>query len=210
MHFDKLLIIGAGGHGKVVADIAQLMGKWRDIYFLDDNSDLKTVSGCEVIGQVKDLYKFVGTHDIFVAIGNNAVREELTRHAEEYGAHIPSIIHPTAIIAKDVIIGPGSTIVAGAIINTHTVIGRSCIVNTGATIGHDNVLRDFVHVSSGCNLAGTVEVGRRTWIGLGAVICNNISITENCLVAAGSVVINNLAVSGTYYGIPAKLRVVNA
>lgn len=201
---DKLLIIGASGHGKVVADIAMKMNRWETILFLDDDESLKSSMGIEVIGKSSDAYKYINNYDIFVAIGNNLVRERIQEQLLDACASIPTLIHPYSIIGEWVELGIGSVVMAGSVINCCSKIGNGCIINTGTTIDHDNILEDYVHVSPGAHLAGTVNVGKRTWIGIGSSIINNINITSNCIIGAGSVVLNDINESGTYIGIPAK------
>lgn len=200
----KLLIIGASGHGKVVADIAMRMNKWGSISFLDDNINIDTPFGLNIIGKTKDYLKYINKYEIFVAIGNNVIREKLLSLLEAAGANIPVLIHPSAVIGKQVDIGIGTVVMAGAIINSCTKIGKGCIVNTGSTIDHDNNIGDFVHISPGANLSGTVNVGSRSWLGTGSIVSNNIKITKDCIVGAGAVVVKDLTISGTYVGIPVR------
>ena len=201
---NKLIIIGASGQGKVCADIALKMNKWDEIAFLDDNSELNKSLGIEVIGSSEDILKFVDDYDIIVGIGNNEVRKKLQTKLESLGASIPVLIHPNAIIGKDVQIYSGTVVMAGAIINCSTTIGKGCIINTGVTIDHDNKIGDFVHISPGANLAGTVKIGELSWIGTGAIVINNINISSNCVIGAGSVVIKDILESGRYVGVPAR------
>jgi len=200
----NLLIIGASGHGKVVADIALKMKKWENIYFLDDNEKLKEVMGLEVIGKTSDALHFIKESDLIVGIGNNHIRQNIQNHLEENGVSIPVLIHPSAVIGSDVEIGAGTVVMAGTVINCSTKIGKGCIINTGATLDHDNVIGDFVHISPGVHLAGTVRVGKVTWLGIGSVVSNNINITSGCKIGAGAVVIEDIARSGVYVGIPAR------
>lgn len=201
---DKLLIIGAGGHGKVVADIALTMNQWQKIAFLDDNKNIKISMGMEVIGDLKDVLRFGDKYDIFVAIGNNKIRENIQDELQESGAHIPILIHPSAIIGAEVEIGAGTAVMPGAVINCYSRIGQGCIINTGATIDHDNVIEKYVHISPGVHLGGTVRVGKSSWIGIGATVCNNVNITNECLIGAGAVVVRDIVKSGTYVGVPVR------
>lgn len=201
---NKLLIIGASGHGKVVADVALKMNRWKSIAFLDDNNTIKTLMSFEVIGTSKNLFKYIDYYEIFVGIGNNATRHKIIKTLETYGASIPTLIHPKAIIGSHVDIGVGTVVMAGVIINACTKIGKGCIVNTSATIDHDNEIEDFVHISPGVHLAGTVKVGKGSWLGIGSTVINDITITSDCKIGAGAVVVKNLLESGIYIGIPAK------
>lgn len=201
---DKLLIIGASGHGKVIADIALKMNKWNSIVFLDDDENIKQSIGIDVIGKSSNISKYIQAYDIFVGIGDNYIRERVQKKLEDLGASIPVLVHPEAIIGEQVKIESGTAIMAGVIINCCTKIGKGCIINTGATIDHDNIIEDYVHISPGANLAGTVRVDKGTWIGIGSVVNNNVSITDNCRIGAGSVVIKDINEVGTYVGVPVR------
>ncbi|HOQ02164.1 MAG TPA: acetyltransferase [Acetivibrio clariflavus] len=200
----KLLIIGASGHGKVIADIAIKMGKWQSIAFLDDDEGIKLSLGMNVIGKTDDAFKYINEFDIFVAIGNNETREKIQERLELEGASIPILIHPKAVIGEQVKLGSGTVIMAGVVINCCTSIGKGCIINTGATIDHDNILENFVHISPGVNLAGIVSIGKGSWIGIGSTVINNISITGGCKIGAGAVVIRDITEAGIYVGVPAR------
>jgi sugar O-acyltransferase (sialic acid O-acetyltransferase NeuD family) len=157
-----------------------------------------------IIGKSNEVFKYTKDYDIFVAIGNNKIREEFHYQLEKVDAKIPIIIHPRAVIGEQVDIGEGTVIMAGTVINCCCKIGKGVIVNTGATIDHDNVLRDYVHISPGVHTAGSVEIGKCSWIGIGATICNNVKVTSGCMVGAGTVVVVNLNETGTYVGVPAR------
>ena len=201
---DKLLIIGASGHGKVIADIALKMNKWKSIMFLDDDENIKSSMGIEVIGRTADAIKYMNNYDIFVAIGSNVTREKIQERLEAEGVSIPVLIHPMAVIGKQVEFGVGTAVMAGAIINCCTEIGKGCIINTGATIDHDNFIEDYVHISPGVHTAGTVKIGKGTWLGVGSKVSNNIYIIRGCKIGAGTVVVKDIIESGTYVGVPAK------
>lgn len=204
MNRDKLLIIGAGGHGCVVVDLAIKMKRYSYIAFLDDDAMIKNVMGIKVIGRSSDFLRYIKDYDIFIAIGNNEIREKMHLELERNDAVIPTLIHPGAIIGSEVIIGPGTVVMAGAIINCRSVIGKSCIINTSATLDHDNVLEDYVHISPGVHTAGAVRIGKKTWIGIGAGVSNNINICGRCTIGAGSVVVKDIEEAGTHVGIPVK------
>jgi len=201
---DRLLIIGASGHGKVIADIALKMNKWKSIVFLDDNENIKSSMRIEVIGKSQDAIKYIGDYDVVVGIGNNEIRSKIQEGLELQGANIPVLVHPSAIIGQQVILGYGTVVMAGTVINCCTKIGKGCIVNTGSTIDHDNMIEDYVHVSPGVHTAGTVSIGRRTWLGVGSIVINNIRIIGDCKIGAGAVVVKNILETGTYVGVPAR------
>lgn len=201
---DGLLIIGASGHGKVVADIALKMNKWSYIAFLDNDESIISPMGIEVIGRATDVSKYINDYEIFVGIGNNVTRKNIQDSLEANGARIPVLIHPTAVIGERVEIGKGTVVMAGAVINCCTRIGKGCIINTGVTIDHDNEIEDYVHISPGANTAGTVKVGKGSWLGIGSKVSNNVNITSGCVIGAGTVVIKDIAEAGTYVGVPAR------
>ncbi len=195
----RLIIIGASGHGKVVADIARLNG-YSDIIFLDKNSKIKECAGYSVLGPDNIIDEIMG--DVFVAIGNSKIRKKIMNRNN--GRNFPVLIHPKAVVAEDVIIGEGSVVMAGAVINPGTKIGRGSIINTTSSVDHDCILGEFVHVAVGAHLCGAVAVGNDTWVGAGATVRNNIRICSECLIGAGAVVVKNITEPGIYMGVPSK------
>lgn len=198
----KLVIIGAGGHGKVAADIASKNG-YSEIVFLDDVSTAKECLGYPLVGKLNMADQF-GDFDFFVAVGNPKIREEIMTELSYKGMKMATLIHPSAVLGKNVSVGEGTIIAAGAVINPDTVIGKGVIINTCSSVDHDCIVEDFVHVAVGSHLCGTVSVGSGTWIGAGATVSNNISICPDCMIGAGAVVVNDVQESGTYVCVPAK------
>lgn len=201
---DKLIIIGASGHGKVVTDIAIKMNKWQSIAFLDDDESINISMGLEVIGKTSDAFIYKDEADFFVAIGNNAVREKVQEKLIEEGLNVVSLIHPSAVLGTDVVIGIGTVVMAGVVINSSTRIGRGCIINTSSSLDHDNAIEDYVHISPGVKTAGSVGIGKITWIGIGSVVSNNVNICSDCKVGAGAVVVKDITEPGTYVGVPVR------
>ena len=198
-----VIIIGAGGHAKVIADIIYKSGD-NLIGFLDDNLANKGKEiylGKKVIGTTKDI-EIYNKNYFIIGIGNNSIRKKINN---ENNLKLYTAIHPSAIIAEDVKIGTGSVIMAGVVINPGTVIGKNCIINTCSSLDHDNLLEDYVHISPGAHLAGTVTIKERTWICTGAIVKNNITIGKNNIIGAGGVVIKDIIEENTtYVGVPAK------
>lgn len=197
----SVIIIGASGHGKVVADIVQKSGD-KVLGFLDDNPDLPGIFvSFPVLGVVDDYKNYDA--EFVIAIGNAKIREKIAGKLSNVRWY--TAIHPTAVISDiDVKIGVGTVVMANAVINSSSVIGKHCIINSCAVVEHDNRIEDFVHVSVGANLAGTVSVGKGTWIGIGASISNNVNICGSCIIGAGAVVVKNVEKAGTYIGVPAE------
>ena len=197
---NRLIIVGAGGHSKVVADIAYKNG-YTNICFVDDNSDYHAL-GYPVIGLCSELNKFdAGETDFIIGIGNNKIRESI---ADKFDVNWVYLVHPSAQIGLNVSIGKGTVVMAGAIINSCTKIREHCIINSASIVEHDNVIENFVHISPNATLGGTVFVGENTHIGIGATVRNNLYICKNSIVGAGAVVVKNIKEPGTYIGIPAR------
>lgn len=200
---NRLFIVGCGGHGRVVADIAIKSQKYDEIFFLDDNPEFQSWQGIYVKGNCQ-FSEFQNADELIVAVGNNQIREELQEFYKIQGIKIATLIHPDVVIGMDVSIGDGSVVVAGAIINSGAKIGKGAIINTAASIDHDNYIGDFSHISIGVHLAGSVIVGKHVWIGAGATVSNNIKICNNVVVGAGTIIIRDIDESGTYIGVPAR------
>lgn len=198
----RLVIIGASGHGKVIADIAVKNG-YEDIVFLDDDENVKECAGFPVVGKTNMITDMDG--EAIVAIGNASMRERIQGSIQsQKRVKLATLIHPNAVISRRVEIDAGAVVMAGAVINSDVVIGKGCIINTGASVDHDCKVGDFVHVSVGTHVAGTCRIGKRTWIGAGVVVSNNVNICGDCMIGAGAVVIRNIEESGTYVGCPAR------
>lgn len=204
---EKVVVIGAGGHAKVVGDI---IVKSNDhlIGFLDDfiPSGTNIIGKYKTIGKIEEclnLYSQNNTTKFIIAIGDNLVRERI---AQTYQIPYYTAIHPNTIIGIDAKIGEGTVVMANTCINPNALIGKHTIINTGAIIEHDNIIEDFVHISPNVSLGGTVHIGEKTHIGIGATVKNNINITSNVIIGAGAVVVKNIKEKGTYVGVPASLR----
>ncbi len=197
----KLVIIGAFGHGRVIADIAELCG-YNEIVFLDDDESIKFCGGHPVTGKSSIVQDISG--DVAVAIGNAASRQRISGSIEE--ARLATLVHPSAVVAKDVVLGAGTVVMAGAVINPGSKMGTGCIINTASSVDHDCVLGNFVHVAVGAHVAGNVNIGDRTWIGAGATVSNNVTICSDCMTGAGAVLIKDIREAGTYVGVPAEKK----
>ena len=195
----KLAIIGASGHGRVVADIARKNG-YSEIVFLDDDENIHECGGYPVIGKSAEAGMIDA--DVIVGIGNASVRRRIQESIPDEKLII--LIHPDAVVAEDIVIGTGTVVMAGTVINPGARIGKGCIINTCSCVDHDCEVGDYVHISVGSHLCGTVSVGSGTWIGAGATVSNNISICPDCMIGAGAVIVKNIDSAGTYMGVPAR------
>jgi sugar O-acyltransferase (sialic acid O-acetyltransferase NeuD family) len=203
---DSLLIIGAGGHGRVVADAALEMNPELRIGFLDDGEGVSRIpTGHPVVGQVAAMAGLVRDwKSAIVAIGNAAVRIALTEQLRRCGFVLSSVVHPRASVSRNAVIGEGVCILANAVVNTGARIGDACIVNSGAIVEHDCVLESGVHVCPGAALAGAVRVGARSWIGIGACVRQGLTLGADVTVGAGASVVRNIDAGETVAGVPAR------
>lgn len=203
----KLLILGAGGQGKVVLDLALTCEAWDEIGFLDGGKIGEEVLGYPVIGDLLEyeILKEEYTHAI-VAIGNNELRLKLTEALLEIGYEVPIFIHPSAVVSQFSNIGAGTIVMPQSVINVSANVGKGCIVNTGVIIEHDCQICDGVHLSPSATLGGTVRIGNESWICLGAKIINNIVIGSHVTVGAGAVVIEDIEDETLVVGVPAEIK----
>jgi sugar O-acyltransferase (sialic acid O-acetyltransferase NeuD family) len=196
---NNISIFGIGGHAKVIIEAAKLNGFIVESLYDDDIKKINsTLTDKKIIVPIDK--NFTGYS--VIAIGNNKIRKLISDRVPK--ANWQTIIHPSAIISKDVLIGEGTVIMAGAIIQCGTKIGKHCIINTGACVDHDCVIGDFVHIAPNCGLAGGVSIGDGAFIGIGSSIIPNMNIGKWTTVGAGSVVINDLPDYCTAVGLPAK------
>lgn len=196
----KVVIIGAGGHGRVVADIVEAAGD-TVLGFLDDSTTGN--DKVNIIGKSADAKKYCDEETyLFVAIGNCKVRETIMNslpNAKWYTA-----IHPSAVISPSAVIGEGTCVMPNAVVNNSAVVGKGVIINTCASVDHDDIIGDFVHIACGVHIAGTVSVGKGCWIGIGSTISNNITICDDLMIGAGTVIVKDIIEKGTYVGVPAR------
>lgn len=198
--YDSVIVIGGGGHAKVVIDCIQC-AEDNVVGILDDALEVGTkIFGIPVLGKLKS-WKNHKDKKFIIAIGNNEVRRSI---AERMNADWYTAIHPSAILSKYASVGAGSVVMPRAVINAGATVGRHCIINTGAIVEHDNNLGDYVHISPNVALGGNVTVGDRTHIGIGTCVRNNIVICDGCTVGAGAVIVKNITEKGTYVGVPAR------
>lgn len=201
-----LAIIGASGHGKVVADAAGTCGLWQSIVFYDDAWPVKKQNGnSEVVGNTQSLLELKKKPDVIVAIGNNNIRLSKQLEIAAAGFPVATVIHAKATVSVSSVIGQGSVIMAGAVVNSDAILGAACIVNSNAVVEHDCVLADAVHICPGACLAGGVTVGQAGWIGIGASVIQSKTIGNNVMVGAGAAVVTNLPNNVTAVGVPAKI-----
>lgn len=196
---EKVIIIGAGGHGRVVADIVEAAGD-TVAGFLDDAAETRFSGAWSILGTTADTWKYPDCRFV-IAVGNNAARKKL---AERLDLKWYTAVHPSAVVSPSARLGEGTVVMPRAVVNSGARVGRHAILNTACVVEHDNVLGDFVHLSPAAALGGTVSVGEGTHIGIGACVCNNVSICAGCVVGAGAAVIHDIGESGVYVGVPVR------
>ena len=196
----SVILIGGGGHAKVIIDCIRAEGN-EVVGILDDGLKVgHQVLDVPVLGKTEDYRKF-SDHAFLIAIGNNEVRRRISQ-SMDVSWH--TAVHPSAVVSSFAQIGPGTVVMPGAVINACAQVGEHCIINTGAIIEHDNRIEDYVHISPGAALGGTVAVGQGTHVGIGAAVKNNIQICGGCLIGAGAVIVKDITEPGTYAGTPAR------
>ncbi|RON06748.1 acetyltransferase [Pseudomonas brassicacearum] len=202
----RLAILGAGGHGKVVADTAECCG-WECVDFFADGWPGQTTNGSwSVVGDTSLLIEQLSNYDgVVVAIGHNSIRKAKLDELARMGAPLVSLVHPAATVSRRATVGLGSVVFAGVVVNVDAVIGQGAILNTGCSVDHDCVLGECVHVSPGARLAGGVQVGNLSWIGIGASVRQLIRIGAGVTVGAGAVAVSDVEDSVTVLGVPAKV-----
>jgi sugar O-acyltransferase (sialic acid O-acetyltransferase NeuD family) len=201
-----LAILGASGHGKVIADAAERAG-WKSVTFFDDTWPEHTENGpWAVKGNTRSLLGRLSDFDgVVVGIGDNRVRAEKHNELAIAGANFVSIVHPAAIISPHASVGSGSVVFANAVVNACAALGMGVIINTGAVVEHDCVIGDFAHISPNAALAGGVTLGQRVWVGGCASVRQLTSVGQASTVGMGAVVIKNVEPGVTVVGNPAQV-----
>lgn len=199
----NLLLVGAGGHGKVAADTAIAMGQWNNIIFVDQrHRELGEIYNLPVVADDMTQLPYSPTDtDVVITIGNNEKRFSLQQQFEQAGFTMATLIHPSAIISSSVKIAPGSVVFPRAVINADAIINKAAIINTGAIVEHDCYLDEAVHISPHATLAGGVKVGAYSWIGIGSNVIQQVEIGTHVICGAGSTIINNVSDHQTVVGI---------
>lgn len=200
----RLALLGASGHGKVVADAA-LVGGWDAVEFFDDawpqrqNNGPWPVTG-DSAALLSRLQEFQG---VIVSIGDCAVRWNKHQALQAAGAPLVTVVHPAAVVSRYAALGAGTVVMAGAVVNINAVVGQAGIINTGATVDHDCSLGDAVHICPGVHLSGNVQVGHGSWVGVGAAVKQGMILGERVMVGAGAVVVQAVPDGLTIAGNPA-------
>lgn len=203
-----LLIIGAGGHGRVVADAALATGKWSSLAFLDDRAaQLGSMLGRPVVGDLGQLAAQRTDFDhAVVALGDGARRRQFFAECRRIGYQLPVLVHPSAVVSSFATVADGCVVLAQAVVGASAVLGAACIINNAATVDHDCELGEGVHLCPGAHVAGGVRIGAGSWIGIGAAVREGLRIGHGVTVGAGAVVVSDVPDGVTVVGNPARAR----
>lgn len=207
----NVLIIGASGHGSVILDSIERSGEYQVIGFIDSFKPKgNKINGYEILGNESDFPYLIEKFNIYggiVAIGDNWTRSRVVNRITHIFPDFKfiTVIHPLAIVGKDVSIGPGSVFMPGAVVNTSSVVGNHCIINTNSSLGHDGKMENFSSLASGVTLGGNCYIGRYSAISLGAKVIENVTILDHTVIGAGSLVLDDMPGYSVAYGSPAKV-----
>jgi sugar O-acyltransferase (sialic acid O-acetyltransferase NeuD family) len=207
----NILLVGARGHAKVIIDIIEAVGVHRVVGLLDLDTPVgATVLGYPLLGRPSDIaevaHRTGATHAV-AAIGDNVARARVTAHlrAAVPSLDLPTVIHPTAVIGRDVRLGAGTVVMAGAIINPCCTLGEGCVVNTGARLDHDCTLGDFASLAPGVVTGGDCHLGDGASVGIGATIVQQVRIGEGAMIGAGATVLSDIPPRMVAVGTPARV-----
>lgn len=206
MSDNRLLILGAGGNGRVISDMAEQSGMWSMIAFLDDAVDAHEYPW-GVVGSCADFAEHASmfTH-VIVGFGDNALRSKWLERIAQTRLEMPTIIAKSAEVSTHATLGAGTVVMPQAVVNIGARVGTACIINTGASVDHDCQLGSCVHIAPGAHVGGHVKIGDRSWIGIGSSVRNGIKIGADVMVGAGGAVVSDLADGCTAVGVPAQPR----
>lgn len=200
-----IFIYGTGGHAKVASDIAKLQG-YEVGGFIDDAKKEQYLGLPVLDSEAFFASKTPEKCEVFIGIGNNAVRKEKAELMKECGFSLATLIHPRSVIAEGVEIGEGTVLMAGAIVNPGSKIGKNCIINTNASADHDCSIEDYAHLAPGVTLGGGVVIGESSWIGIGASIREYKTVGKNVMIGMGAAVVGDIPDNVTALGVPAKIE----
>lgn len=210
---EQLIIIGGGGHARVIIDLLRCAAVYEIVGIVDHGfPEGRRQHGCAVLGGDAVLPSLRRRGIALAALGvasvrDNAPRERVAERVRSEGFSFPSLVHPNAVVSRDAVLADGVQVMAGAVIQSGARIGGGAIVNTRAGVDHDCTIGQFVHVSVGATLSGDVTVGDGAFIGAGAVVKQGIRIGAHAIVAAGAVVIRDVPDGATVMGVPARSHV---
>lgn len=202
-----LVVLGGGGHAKVVIETLRDQGLYDIVGFLDRESAGDEVIGVKRLGDDAALPSLLesGVTHAFPAVGSNRVRVRLGLAARDAGFRIATAVSPFAYVSRTATIGHGVLVVAGAVVNAEAQIGDFAVINTNASVDHDGRIGNGAHVAPGCALAGCVTVGELTLVGVGSTVLPDVAIGANAIIGGGSCVVSDIPAGVTAFGVPARI-----
>ena len=205
----RCVVLGAGGHGRVVLDVLHNAGTYAPVAFVDSNPELtgRRIDGVLVAGQPGDLPRIreeLGVDNLIIAIGDNGTRRHFADRFDELGFNLINAVHPSANVARNASLGVNTVVAAGALVCAHCQIGDSVILNTGCIIDHETLIGTATHICPGARLAGRTTVESGAFVGIGATIIQSIRVGYEAVIGAGAVVIHDVAPMSTVVGVPAR------
>jgi len=203
----RLAILGCGGHGAVVADIATVIGGWEEIVFFDDRFEkTRQVFGFPVLEALNGVFaNETDGYEFFVALGDATLRLQWISKLQISGKHLVTLIHPSTSVSKRSSIGKATLLKPYSVVDAGVSIGQGCIINSGSTISHGCTIGDGVHICPGVNIAGDVSVGNQTWVGIGASTIQGVKIGEKTIIGAGAIIVDDIPDNVTVVGNPARI-----
>lgn len=206
---EKCVILGAGGHGRVVLDILVQSKKHNVVGFVDSNPALagRRVDGIPVLGDIEEMPRIRDEMELtsaIVAVGNNGIRRAFADRLQNMGLNLINAVHPSANLARNATLGCNVVVAAGALVCAHCHIGDSVILNTGCIVDHESMIGPSTHVCPGARLAGRVLVESGAFVGIGATVIQNLRVGFNAIIGAGAVVIRDVKPNATVVGVPAR------
>jgi sugar O-acyltransferase (sialic acid O-acetyltransferase NeuD family) len=210
MNGRRILVYGAGGHGKVVADIFLCRGESEFAGFVDDSGELwgTRVMGLPVFGDAEWLRREAKHGPVAVAlgVGNARARREIAQHCGAWGVKISTAVHPRATVAGTAELGAGTVVMAGAVVNSEARVGAGAIVNSGAVVEHDVEIGEYAHVAPRAAMGGAARLGAFSHLGMGAVVLERVRVGAHTIVGAGAVVVRDLPDEVVAMGVPARVH----
>ncbi len=203
---DQIIIIGYGGHAKVIQDCINARGVSSVIGYIDIKDHKADISYLGSDDNIEFIVNRYPNAQYIIGIGDIPLRRKIIRYYEAYNIRFAKVIHPSAVISPSVEIGNGTVVFPRAVVNASSIIGAHCILNTGSIVEHDNMLGENVHMGPGTTTGGQVKIGTDTLVGIGSSVKNNVSIGKASIVGCGTVVVKDVPGYVVVYGVPAKLR----
>lgn len=204
---EKILVVGAGGHARVIVDILRQNDEYEVAGLIDSDAS-KSFWGIPVLGGDNDLTKICQMGEIkyaFVALGDGRLREKVTKKVLSAGFKLVNVVSQNAIVSKHVQLKKGIAIMPGAVINADVKIENGCIINTNSSVDHEGYIGEYTHIAPGCAISGKVRIGKHCLLGTGSRVIDQVYIGDDTIVGAGAVVVRNLQGSCTAVGVPAKI-----